>query len=159
MPPGRILIHHMSISSLLVSPFNTESPKLSQESSGVPFVLSIVQVIKFSLFIILDQAGYCDLRGLTHFPALEIIQPFLACLKQGSFQLIQPGHQCRSVFVVGILGRVHDATESTNKCLKMERANLNGRKPWWAWVQVAGTSGSQQKARLCLSVAAHRRDS
>lgn len=45
------------------------------------FVISAVHVSEFSLFVILDEARYCDLGGLTHFPALEVMESLLASLK------------------------------------------------------------------------------
>lgn len=45
------------------------------------FVISAVHVSEFSLFVILDEARYCDLGGLSHFPALERMESLLASLK------------------------------------------------------------------------------
>lgn len=43
--------------------------------------LSIFHISEFSLLIILNEVGCRDLRSLTLFPALEVIQPFLPYLK------------------------------------------------------------------------------
>lgn len=87
-------------------------------SSFVAFMPSTIHIREFSLPVILHQAGSCDLRSLPLLPALKVIQPFLTSSKQRSFQFIQPCNQCRGVLVVGILGGVHDATETANKCLR-----------------------------------------
>lgn len=90
----------------------------SSGSTSVFFWPSVVHVSEFSLLIVLNEAGGCDLRSLPLLPTLEVVQSFLSCLKQAPLHLVQPGHQCRSVFIVSVLGGVHDAAKASNECLK-----------------------------------------
>lgn len=85
-----------------------------------------IHFCKLSFPIVLHQTGSCDLRSLSLFPALEVIQPFLAHLKESSFHLIQASHQRRRVLVVGVLGGVHDAAETGNERLRRTTESLAG---------------------------------
>lgn len=82
------------------------------------FRLLTIHFCELSFPVVLHQTGSCDLRSLSLFPALEVIQAFLAHLKESPFQLIQPCHQSRCVLIVGILRGVHDAAETGNERLK-----------------------------------------
>lgn len=79
---------------------------------------SVSHVCEFSLLIVLNEVGSCDLRSASFLPTLKVIESFLSSLKQTPLHLIEPGYQGRSVFVVSILGGVHDAAETSNECLK-----------------------------------------
>ena len=87
-------------------------------SDSVLFRPSVLQVRELPLLVVLNEAGGCDLGSLPLLPTLEVIQSPLPCLKQAPLHLIQLGHQRRSVFIVSVLGGVHDAAEASNKCLK-----------------------------------------
>lgn len=58
-----------------------QNPQVFPPRPHPDFVISAVHVSEFSLFVILNEARYCDLGGLTHFPALEVLESLLASLK------------------------------------------------------------------------------
>lgn len=56
--------------------------------NSVFFWTSVFHVSEFSLCVVLNQVGSCELRCLPLLPTLKIIQSFLPCLKQASLHLI-----------------------------------------------------------------------
>lgn len=53
----------------------------STRSHCVFFQPSVFHISEFSLFVILNEVGSCDLRSLPLLPTLKVIQSFLPCLK------------------------------------------------------------------------------
>lgn len=90
------------------------------------FRLLTIHFCELPFPVVLHQTGSCDLRSLSLFPALEVIQAFLAHLKESPFQLIQACHQRRRVLVVGVLRGVHDAAETGNERLRGHTESLTG---------------------------------
>lgn len=88
--------------------------------------LLTVRLCQLPLPIVLDEAGSCDLRGLSLLPALEVIQPLLASSKQGSLQFVQSSHQHGRVFIVGVLGGVHDTAEAADEGLQRTSTVTDG---------------------------------
>lgn len=76
-----ILIGYVNIGSSVPEPKYPQNPQVFPTRPHPDFVILAVHVSEFSLFVILDEARYCDLGGLTHFPALEVLESLLASLK------------------------------------------------------------------------------
>lgn len=77
-----------------------------------------LNIDELPLAVVQDQAGGCELRGLTLLPALKAVQAVLTGPEQNLLQAVQPSHQSRCVFIVGILRRVHRSSKAADERLE-----------------------------------------
>lgn len=78
---------------------------------------SLLQVSYLPLAVIENQTGGGELWCLALLPTLKAIEATLPWPEQSFLQTVQALHQCRRVFVVGILGGVHGPSEPTDERL------------------------------------------